>query len=336
MTCVKTVARARPRRRALPASGPAPRAARSLAVAGRSTAGSHHLRVEPDCVRLEEGLHRRRQLRTHTRVFLFSATGGMPSIVSKPRLVGRDEELGKVRAFLDARHELPRALLLEGEAGIGKTALWLTALEEAAALGYLVLSSRPSEAEAGFSFAGLADLFGGVASDVMAELPRPQRRSLEAALGLSEPDPGVGEGVLAFALLSALRQLAGRSPIVLAVDDVQWLDAPSLALLRYALARFESEPVAVLLTVRGDVPDWIRRAVTEQRLLSIELGPLSLGAIYELLRRQVEMALPASALPGAAHRRISPRPLADQVVAIMPPRSNSVIMTAPTIAIASE
>lgn len=232
----------------------------------------------------------------HERVFLLPATGGMPSIVSKPRLVGRDEELGKVRAFLDTRHELPRALLLEGEAGIGKTALWLTALEQAAALGYLVLSSRPSEAEAGFSFAGLADLFGGVVSDVMAELPRPQRRSLEAALGLSEPDPGVGEGVLAFAVLSALRQLAGRSPIVLAVDDVQWLDAPSLALFRYALARFESEPVAVLVTVRGDVPDWIRRAVSEQRLLSIELGPLSLGAIYELLRRHLEMALPRPVL----------------------------------------
>ena len=78
--------------------------------------------------------------------------------------------------------------MLPGEAGIGKTTLWLAGIDAAAARGYRILSARPSEAETRFSFAGLADLLGNAAGDVLPALPPIQRRALEAALLLGESE----------------------------------------------------------------------------------------------------------------------------------------------------
>lgn len=204
--------------------------------------------------------------------------------IDTQRLVGREEELASLVALLEA--PLPSAAVVAGEAGIGKTALWLGAMEEARARGFLVLSCRASEAGARFSFSGLADLVAGVVGEVLPDLPPPQRRALEAALALSDSDEPVEEGVVAFAVLGALRRLAADQPLVLAVDDVQWLDEPSLALLRYVLPRLDEDPVAALLTVRGEVPSWLRESLSE-RLLELELGPLSVGALHELLRTRI-------------------------------------------------
>ena len=181
--------------------------------------------------------------------------------------------------------------------GSARRLLWLAATEEAEARGYLVLSCRSSEAEARFSFVGLADLIGGVVADVLPELPRPQRRALEAALSLSEVEgPPAEEGVVALAFLNTLRKLAATNRLLLALDDVQWLDAPSLAMVRFALPRLEAEPVAAILTARDEAPLWLRRGVSEARLLTIELGPLSLGALGELLRTRAGMVLPRPTL----------------------------------------
>ena len=141
-------------------------------------------------------------------------------------LIGRDEELGTVAGFLDAIDELPGAIVLQGTAGIGKTALWLAGVDAANSRGYRLLSSRPSEAETGFSFAGLADLLGPAADDVLPELPAIQRRALEAALLLGESNVGADDRAVATAFLGALRLLAADGPLCLAVDDVQWLDRP--------------------------------------------------------------------------------------------------------------
>lgn len=207
------------------------------------------------------------------------------------RLVGRDEELDSLVRLIDASDELPTAAAVVGEVGIGKTALWLAVVEEAAARGYVVLSCQASEAEVRFSFSGLKDLLGGLVAEVLPELPPPQRRALEVAIALSDSSAPVEERLVAFAFLNALRRLAERTPVLLAVDDVQWLDAPSLALLRYALPRLESEPVAAVVTARGEFPAWLRRDVSAERLLELELGPLSVGALHELLRRRLEGAL---------------------------------------------
>ena len=101
-------------------------------------------------------------------------------------LAGREDELAVLVDLLDAPADALAAAVVVGEAGIGKTTLWLAATAAAEARGALVLSSRPSEAEARFSFVGLADLIGDVVVDLLPELPRPQRRALEAALALSD------------------------------------------------------------------------------------------------------------------------------------------------------
>ena len=212
-------------------------------------------------------------------------------------LVGREKELASLLALLDAREGLPAVAVVTGEAGIGKTTLWLAAVEAAQARGYLVLSCRPAEAEAAFSFVGLADLIGDVVPDVLPQLPRPQRRAFEAALALSESDGAPSdEGVVAFAFLNTLRRLAVANPLLLAIDDVQWLDAPSLAMLRFALSRFGTERVMAILSARDEVPLWLRRGVPDEQLLTIELGPLSVGALHELLRTRVGAVLPRPTL----------------------------------------
>jgi DNA-binding CsgD family transcriptional regulator len=217
--------------------------------------------------------------------------------VNVRHLVGREDELAALLDLLSAPDGLFAAAVVVGEAGIGKTTLSLAAAEAAEARGYLVLSCRPSEAEARFSFVGLADLIGGVVADVLPQLPRPQRRALEAALALSESDgEPAEEGVVAFAFLNTLRRLAVGNPLLLAIDDVQWLDAPSLAMLRFALSRLVQEPITVILTARDEVPLWLRRGVAEERLLTIELGPLSVGALHELLRARVGAVLPRPTL----------------------------------------
>jgi DNA-binding CsgD family transcriptional regulator len=200
-------------------------------------------------------------------------------------LVGREDELAALLDLLGAPDRLFAAAVVVGEAGIGKTTLSLAAAEVAEASGYLVLSTRPSEAEARFSFVGLADLIGGVVADVLPQLPRPQRRALEAALALSGSDGAAAEeSVVAFAFLNVLRRLAVANRLLLVVDDVQWLDAPSLAMLRFALSRLARDRVTVILTARDEVPLWLQRGVAQERLLTIELGPLSVGALHELLR----------------------------------------------------
>ena len=159
-----------------------------------------------------------------------------------------------ILGVLDDRASLPRVVALSGEAGMGKTSLWRAALDAAAERSFRVLSCRTSEAETGFAFAGLADVLAPTADEVLPELPPLQRRALEAALLLGESEVPIDERAVGAACLGALRLVAARSPVCLAVDDLQWLDAASLSALRFALARLEHEPVAALMTIRGDVP----------------------------------------------------------------------------------
>jgi DNA-binding CsgD family transcriptional regulator len=193
---------------------------------------------------------------------------------------------------LDTPEQLPRVAVLAGEAGIGKSILWQAGIDAAAERGYQVLSARASEAETLLSFAGLADVLGDAASDVLDELPTIQRRALEAALLLGESELRADDRAVAAAFLGALRLLAGRAPLCVAVDDLQWLDAASLAVVRYAIARLEHESVFVLLTVRGEVPVWLRRAVPDEGLQTVAVGGLSVGATHELLRARLDATFP--------------------------------------------
>jgi DNA-binding CsgD family transcriptional regulator len=206
-------------------------------------------------------------------------------------VIGREQEFDVLRDFL-ARQQ--GALVMEGEAGIGKTMLFDVAVEEAAASGRSVLRASPAESDAEISFAALADLLSGL-DEVLDALPRPQGRALAVALRRAEPDDTSGgaldRGAVAFALVSVLRTLAAADPVLVAVDDVQWLDPASAAALSFATRRVGEHRVAWLLTRRtaGDerLPLNLDRGSARARAEILRLGPLSLGAVHRILHRRL-------------------------------------------------
>ena len=180
-------------------------------------------------------------------------------------LIGREEELGSLEVFLAEVLAGPAALVVSGEPGIGKTAFLETALDEAQARCPSVLLCRGLQAEVGFAFAGLSELFAGALGDVARLLPSPRRRALEIALLLAEPedDPPQAHAV-GLAILDALRELEKRGPLLVAVDDLHWLDSSTAAALQIALRRLRSERIGVLATLREaegvEVPLELERA----------------------------------------------------------------------------
>ena len=202
-------------------------------------------------------------------------------------IVGREQELDRLRALLDRPAEGVSALVLEGEPGIGKSTLWLAGVELARERGFLILSSRPAEAERGLAQLGLADLLEGVVDDVLPALASPRRRALEAALLLEDdPDETVDQRAVAVAVRDVLRLLAQRGPLLVAVDDVQWLDPSSARALAPALRRLAADGVLLLLARRldGTPPSPVELALVPERIERLPVGPLSVGALHQLLR----------------------------------------------------
>jgi DNA-binding CsgD family transcriptional regulator len=204
-------------------------------------------------------------------------------------IIGRDEELDILYGFLDQAAEGPGALVLEGEAGIGKSTLWLAGVESARERGLRVLSSRPAEAEHGLPHAGLGDLLEDVLECVLPALPAPRRRALEIALLVEEGADGADLRTLGVAVRSALDVLAAERPIALAIDDVQWLDPSTVSALAFALRRVREQPIRVLLARRlgeGEMSE-LERAIESEQVTRLSVGPLSLGATHQLLRARL-------------------------------------------------
>ena len=128
-------------------------------------------------------------------------------------LIGREPELKALAAFLERPGA--GALVLAGEAGIGKTTLWQAGLDLAARQGLPVLSTRASEGEAGMLFAAVADLVDGIDADALGRVPEPQMRALDVALRRAEPgdDPpepfAVSSGLLS--AIAASSRLVSRA-----------------------------------------------------------------------------------------------------------------------------
>jgi DNA-binding CsgD family transcriptional regulator len=213
-------------------------------------------------------------------------------------IIGREDELSVVHAFLDRRAERPRALVLEGEAGIGKSTLWLAGVAAARERGLQVLVSRPAETERMLANVVLGDLFADAEPELLAAMPAPRRRAFDAALLREEPDLPVDPRALGAAILMLLPLLADRRPLVLAIDDDQWMDASSTATLGFALRRLQRLPVLLLLSRRiGTAPmTGLEQAVGAAEVERLRIGSLSLGAIQVLLRQRLGVALPRQVL----------------------------------------
>ena len=203
-------------------------------------------------------------------------------------IVGREAELASVNAFIGGAEDGPAALVLEGEAGIGKSTLWEAGVEHARAQGLSVLSSRPAEAERGLGHVGLGDLLEDVIDDVLSALSAPRRSALEVALLREEAsgDP-VDPRALAVAVRDALQFLSDREPTLIAVDDVQWLDPSSASALAFALRRLEGNHILLLLARRArrrGAAVGPRGGARWERVQRLPVRPLSVGALHRFLR----------------------------------------------------
>lgn len=206
-------------------------------------------------------------------------------------VVGREAEVGALHEFLELKGA--RALVVLGDAGIGKTTLWEAGCDAARERGFRVLATRASAAEARLSYSALIDLLHGVGTEELAELPAPQLSALEVALLRAEPSETPAESAIALGFLNALRALGNRGPVLVAVDDIPWLDVPSSDVLAFAARRLESDgPLFFLLARRPGRTSTLERALVTGQLDRLELGPLSYGAIRTLLSERLGLVLP--------------------------------------------
>jgi DNA-binding CsgD family transcriptional regulator len=197
-------------------------------------------------------------------------------------VVGREPELKAVDAFLDGPAQ---ALAIVGEPGIGKTTVWREAVERARSRGATVLVARPAESEARLSFGGIADLTSALPEDAFDSLPAPQRRGLDVALLRADSTGPPSRRVVATALLTLLRELASESVVVIAIDDLQWLDTPSAVALEFALRRLGDDRVRVIYSMRPDTTG-LAGLETQQ----IEIGPLSVASLHRILGEAIGRA----------------------------------------------
>jgi DNA-binding CsgD family transcriptional regulator len=212
-----------------------------------------------------------------------------------PEVLGRETELDALGRFVDLIPDGPCALTLEGEAGIGKTTLWRACVALAGERKLRILSCGPSEAEARLSYAALADLLEEAVADGLEGLPGVQRTALDVALLREQADAPVDPRTVAAAVLGIVRALASASPLLLAVDDEQWLDPQTAEALGFTIRRLANEPVGVIAAsrVREGVSDpmGLLRALPEERLERVRVGALGREELWELLRERIPIDL---------------------------------------------
>jgi DNA-binding CsgD family transcriptional regulator len=214
-------------------------------------------------------------------------------------VIGRSAEFSVLDRFLQSAAVQPSAFVIEGEAGIGKTTLWLAAVKQARAQGFRVLTARVGQNESVLAYAALADLLGGVQPEVIARLPEVQRIAVDGVLlRATSEGPNTDQRVVAAALVSVVDALAEQAPVLVAIDDVQWLDPSSQAVVAFAARRFKC-PVGVLVTERVDADSgtasWLQLAKPDA-VDRIEVGPLSLGGLHTLISTRLGQSLPRPTL----------------------------------------
>ena len=208
-------------------------------------------------------------------------------------VIERPSEFRAVLEFLEAVDREPTGLVIEGEAGIGKTTLWLAAVNEARTRGFRVFVTRGGQAETTLAYAAVADLLGDVDAEVIDALPELHRVAVDRVLlraGAGE-GPVTDHGVVATAFASVVQRL----PVLVAVDDVQWLDPSSQAVLEFAARRF-ARRVGVLVTERAEhegpsAAGWLRVGGSDP-IGQIRIGPLSLGGLRALVAARLGRSFP--------------------------------------------
>ncbi|WP_432137047.1 MULTISPECIES: ATP-binding protein [unclassified Streptomyces] len=228
-------------------------------------------------------------------------TRGRPDLV-----IGRDE------LFTAAREQLGRggSVLLHGPAGIGKSTVLRALATDYGASARTVLRCSATESESHLPFLALADLLGLALDEVSGRLPAAQRTALESALtGRGESTLQRDGLALRLAVLSALRALADRGPVLIVADDLQWLDPASAELLGFAARRLGDTPVQLLCAVRTEGQEYDRHLRSSPPdTLAVRLTPLSRAQVSALLDHQGYTDLPRSTVR-EIHRTSGGNPL---------------------------
>jgi len=217
-----------------------------------------------------------------------------PGISVRPegrRLFGREAEIAMLDQLVARIPEQGGALVLRGDPGIGKTALLAVASAAASSKGVCVLRAAGAQSEIGLAFAGLHQLLRPVLT-LLDRLPEPQRDALPAAFGaldVAAPDPFK----IALAALNLLACAAERTPLLLVVDEAQWLDTPTARALAFIARRVDAEPIAVLLALRNGVASTIDGA---------ELPELRLGGLADEAAGELVDASAGNLAPGLRRR----------------------------------
>ncbi|WP_308204728.1 helix-turn-helix transcriptional regulator [Mycolicibacterium flavescens] len=211
-------------------------------------------------------------------------------------VVSRAHEMHSISEIVSAAAQRPAGLLLEGEAGIGKTTLWLAALQHARDSGFTVMSARAWEAESKLAYGTVADLLTDIDTDALASLPQVQRVAVNRVLMRDDAGgPETDQHVVAAAMLSVIETMAVDNPVVIAVDDLQWLDACSRDVLAFVARRLRGR-VALVVTERADpeqpsTTSWLHLARPDA-LTRVRVSPMTLGGLHELISSRIGRSLP--------------------------------------------
>ena len=199
-------------------------------------------------------------------------------------LVGRARDLNLLTALLDEVAMRGQALVLRGEPGIGKSRLLSATARRARERGMSVLTTTGVQSEAHLPFAGLHQLLRPVRARI-AELPAAQRAALDAAFGLTQEVAPVPYRI-AMAALDLVSEVATDAPLLLVVEDAQWLDRPTSEVLAFVARRIESDPIIMLAAARDGYPSVLGNAgLPEHRLGGLDdaaAGALLDAAVPEL------------------------------------------------------
>jgi DNA-binding CsgD family transcriptional regulator len=209
-------------------------------------------------------------------------------------LLERAAELGAVDWLVSAADDAPAALVLDGEAGIGKTVLWEQGIARALHHGHEVLRLRVRRTDASLPFLGLSELLDPVADSVLSSLSPPLATALKVLL-FREPQaaPSDRRTVLT-AVARALTAQAAQKTTIVAIDDLQWLDSDSTNALQFAIDRLGQARLGLLLARRADpgqpAPLELHRALPDSRIFQTRLEPLTLRALRRLLHSRADLS----------------------------------------------
>src|SRR2546425_7512075 len=248
--------------------------------------------------------------------------GGVPLVDTDLELIEREQESAVLDALVDHLREGGGALVVRGEAGIGKSVLLQRMRKRAEAQGVRPLVTGGVESEAEFAFAGLHQLLRPLIGS-LAQLPESQRQTLDAALGLGgdhKPDP-YRVAVAAFQLIC---EVADSAPLVVVVDDAHWLDRSTLSVIAFIGRRLEVEHAALVAAIRSG----LSAPLDDARLPTLDLERLSASASARLLDRNAPELHPV--LRARVLAESSGNPLALVELARSMGRSGEQLSPAPT------